>query len=87
MPDHVHVLIETPTKYSPAQIAQYFKGISSKLMRRDFPDEIKCYIWKEGTSWAGGYHIASVADKVTTEVVKEYITNQEFVPISSYGSK
>jgi putative transposase len=44
MPDHVHVLVEAPTKYSPAQIAGYFKGISSRLMRQDFPEEIKRYI-------------------------------------------
>ena len=77
MPDHVHLLVEAPTKYSPAQIAQYFKGVSSKLMRQDFPDEIKRYIWKEGTLWARGYYIASVADNATTEVVKEYINNQK----------
>ena len=77
MPDHVHVLVEAPTKYSPAQIAQYFKGISSKLLRQDFPDLIKNRIWKEGTLWARGYYIASLADNVTTEVVKEYINNQK----------
>lgn len=77
MPDHVHVLVEAPTKYSPAQIAGYFKGISSKLLRQDFPDEIKRSIWKESTLWARGYYIASVADNVTTEVVKEYINNQK----------
>ena len=77
MPDHVHVLVEASTKYSPAQIAGYFKGISSKLLRQDFPDEIKRCIWKEGTLWARGYYIASVADNVTTEVVKEYINNQK----------
>jgi putative transposase len=77
MPDHVHVLVEAPTKYSPAQIAGYFKGISSKLLRRDFPDSIKSRIWKEGTLWARGYYIATLADNVTTEVVKEYINNQK----------
>jgi len=76
MPDHVHVLVESPTKYSSAQIAGYFKGISSRLMRRDFPEEIKRYIWKDGTLWARGYYIEGVADNITTEVVKEYINNQ-----------
>ncbi len=77
MPDHVHVLVEAPTKYSPAQIVGYFKGISSRLLQKDFPDEIKRFIWKKGTLWARGYYIASVADNVTTEVVKEYINNQK----------
>lgn len=78
MPDHVHVLVEAPTKYSPAQIVGYFKGISSRMLRQDFPNQIKRCIWKEGTLWARGYYIASVADNVTTEVVKEYINNQKF---------
>ena len=77
MPDHIHILVEAPPKYSPAQIAQYFKGISSRVMRQEFLEDIKRYIWKDGTLWATGYYIASVADSTTTEVVKEYIDNQK----------
>jgi putative transposase len=77
MSDHIHMLIEAPPKYSPAMIAQIFKGVSSKQMRQEFLSTIKKYIWKEGTLWARGYYIASVADCVTTEVVKEYIENQK----------
>ncbi len=46
-------------------------------MRAEFLDVIKQYIWKKGTLWGQGYYIASVADGVTTEVVKEYIENQK----------
>ena len=77
MPDHIHMLVEAPPKYAPAMIAQIFKGISSKQMRQEFLSIIKKYIWKESTLWARGYYIASVADYVTTEVVKEYIENQK----------
>lgn len=77
MPDHIHLLIEAPPKYAPSKIAQIFKGISSRRMRQESPDTIKRYTWKEGTLWARGYYIASVADRVTTEIVKEYINNQE----------
>ena len=77
MPDHIHLLVEVPPKYSPAQIVQYFKGISSRLMRQEFLEEIKRYIWKDGTLWARGYYIASVADSATTEVIREYINSQK----------
>lgn len=77
MPDHVHMLIEAPPKYAPAKIVQIFKGISSRRMRQEFLNVIKRYIWKEGTLWAVGYYIGSVSDKVTTEIVKEYIENQK----------
>ncbi|TAJ81224.1 IS200/IS605 family transposase [bacterium] len=77
MPEHVHMLVQAPPKYSPSQVAQLFKGISSKCMREEFLDKIKRYIWKEGTLWARGYYIASVANGVTAEVVEEYINNQK----------
>ena len=76
MPDHVHMLVEAPPKYAPAKIVQLFKGISSRRLRQEFLDLIK-YIWKEGTLWAIGYYIGSVSDKVSTELVKEYIRNQK----------
>ncbi|MDQ3181708.1 MAG: IS200/IS605 family transposase [Acidobacteriota bacterium] len=77
MPDHVHMLIEAPPKYSPAKLAQLFKGISSRRMRQEFLDVIKRYIWKDGTLWAIGYYIGSVSDNATTEIVREYIKNQK----------
>jgi len=80
MPDHIHLLVEAPPKYSAAQIVQYFKGISSKLMRQEFLEEIKRYIWKENTLWARGYYVASVADSITTDVIREYINNQKTSP-------
>jgi putative transposase len=78
MPDHIHMLIEAPPKYPPATIAQIFKSISSRKMREEFLDIIKQYVWKDGTLWARGYYIASVAQGVTAEVVEEYINDQKF---------
>ena len=46
-------------------------------MRMEFDQEIKKYIWKPGTLWAVGYYVGSVSDKVTTEIVQEYIKNQK----------
>jgi putative transposase len=77
MPDHVHLLIEAPPKYAPSVIVGYLKGISSKMLREEFFSEIRKYIWKENTLWARGYYIATLADGVTTEIVKEYINNQK----------
>ena len=77
MPDHIHVLIEAPPKYAPATVAQIFKSISARRMREEFLDVIKQHIWEDGTLWAQGYYIASVANGVTAEVVEEYINNQK----------
>jgi REP element-mobilizing transposase RayT len=73
----IHSLVEAPLKYSPTIICQYFKGISSRKLREEFHDVIGQFIWKEGTLWARGCCIASVADKITTEVIREYIVNQK----------
>ncbi len=77
MPDHIHMLIQPPPKYSPSQIVCWLKGLSSKRLRQEFPQHIRRYIWKENTLWARGYYIASLADGVTTGIVKEYINNQK----------
>jgi putative transposase len=77
MPDHIHLLLEAPPKYSPSAIAGIIKGISSRRMRAEFLGIISKHVSKENTLWARGYYIASVADGVTTEVVKEYIENQK----------
>jgi putative transposase len=77
MPDHVHMLIEASPTDTPAKIVQILKAKSARKMREEFLDNIQQYVWKEGTLWATGYYIASVADKVTTEVIREYIENQK----------
>lgn len=76
MPDHVHVLVEAPPKYSPATIVQMFKSISSKKLREEFSEPLRKYIWKDGTLWATGYYAATVADGATTDMVREYIKTQ-----------
>jgi putative transposase len=82
MPDHVHLLIEASPKYAPSKIVGYLKGISSKMLRKEFLEEIKKHIWKENTLWARGYYIAMLADGLTTDIVQEYINNQKVEEVS-----
>jgi putative transposase len=77
MPDHIHLLIEAPPKYSPSNLVRIIKSISSRNLREEFKGHIKEYIWKENTLWAKGYYLATLSDNVTTDVVKEYINNQK----------
>ena len=85
MPDDVHMLIEARPTDTPMRIVQIFKSISSRKIREEFLEIIQQYIWKEGTFWAAGYYIASVADGITAEVVQEYIRNQKNRNDSSYS--
>ena len=41
--NHIHLLIQSPTHYSPAKIAQYLKGKSSYQLQREFPQLRKKY--------------------------------------------
>ncbi len=73
-PDHVHLFIEAPPRYSPAQLVDALKSITAKEMFKKFP-EIREQLWA-GEFWAHGYFVGTVGDKVTTEAVRRYIKDQ-----------
>ncbi|MBI3460429.1 IS200/IS605 family transposase [Candidatus Acetothermia bacterium] len=77
MPDHVHMLVETPPKLAPATVVRILKSISARKMLEEFPSHIRKYIWRDRVLWATGYYVATVADRVTTEIVQEYIETQK----------
>jgi putative transposase len=72
MPDHVHLFVSTPPKHSPAELAQLFKGASSRYLRQEFPAEINKHIWKVGTLWSPSYYVGT-AGHVSADVIKRYI--------------
>ncbi len=71
MPDHVHLFVSAPPKYSPARIAQLFKGTTSRVLRLEFP-ELKRHINKAGTFWSPGYYIGT-AGHVSSATIRRYI--------------
>lgn len=72
MPDHVHLFVSAPPKYSPADLAKLFKGASSYALKREFPNEINKHIWKVGTLWSPSYYVGT-AGHVSADVIKRYI--------------
>lgn len=72
MPDHVHLFVSTPPKYSPSEIARLFKGATARYLRQEFPVEINKHIWKEGTLWSPSYYVRT-AGHVSADVIKRYI--------------
>ena len=75
MPDHVHLFLSAPPRYSPAGIANTFKGISAREMFREFP-ELKRQLWG-GELWGDGYFVWTTGDEVTSEVIRRYIKYQK----------
>jgi len=52
MEDHVHVFVEVPPRYSPAQVVQIMKSISGQEVFRQFP-ELRNQLWA-GELWNDG---------------------------------
>ena len=71
-PDHIHMLISIPPKYSVSQIMGYLKGKSS-LMIFDRHANLK-YKYGNRHFWARGYFVDTV--ERNKKQVAEYIRNQ-----------
>ena len=72
MPDHVHMLVKIPPKYSVAQIMGYLKGKSS-IMIFDRHANLK-YKYGNRKFWCTGYYVSTVGRN--EKQIKEYIKNQ-----------
>lgn len=73
MPDHVHVLLQLPAKTPISMAVMYFKGGSSRMIRKEFP-ELEEFLWGD-SFWQDGF-FAETAGKKTEEVLRNYIKSQ-----------
>ncbi len=64
MSDHVY-LVAAPPRYAPSQIVKYFKGISSKWLKKYFPD----FGFKVSETWTRAYFV-STEGNVSSEIIK-----------------
>lgn len=71
--DHVHVFVQMRPEVSVSKMVQLFKGMSSKIIREEFP-ELKEFLWGK-SFWADGY-FAETSDQVNESQIREYIRNQ-----------
>ena len=71
-PDHIHMLVSIPPKYSVSTIMGYLKGKSS-LMIFDRHANLK-YKYGNRTFWARGYYVDTVGRN--KKQIEEYIRNQ-----------
>ncbi len=68
-PDHVHLFIKYPPKYSVSYIAKMLKGKSSRVLRKEFPELKK---WCGDHLWAPSCYHGSVGHG--WDVVERYIS-------------
>lgn len=73
--DHIHLLIEcTPQHFIP-DILKALKGVSARILMREFGVELKNKLWN-GHLWNPSYFIATVSEN-TEDQIKKYIESQK----------
>ena len=71
-PDHVHMLLEIPPKYSVSSFVGFLKGKSSLALYERFP-ELK-YKYRNREFWCRGYYVDTAGKN--TKRIAEYIKHQ-----------
>ena len=76
MPEHVHLFVSAPPKFSPAGIVRPFKGIPSRRLKKEF-ESLRRQSWgKNATLWAEGYYVCT-AGHVSAETIKRYMEESQ----------
>ncbi len=73
MPDHVHMCISIPPKYSVSNVVGYIKGKSAIAIARRFGGRTRNFTGE--VFWARGYFVSTVG--LDEEMVRAYIRHQE----------
>ena len=71
-PDHIHMLVSIPPKYSVAQIVGYLKGKSSLMIYEKYAN-LK-YKYGNRHFWCRGYYVSTVGRN--RNAIQQYIRNQ-----------
>ena len=72
--DHVHLLVHYPPKIAISKLVNSLKGVSSRYLRRDFPDIHKYYY--KGVLWSPSYFAGSCGG-APIDIVRKYIEGQK----------
>lgn len=73
--DHVHILLDFHPKNSIAAVVGSLKSSTARMLKKEFPEEVKKYYWGEVSFWSNSYYVASCGG-APIEVLKQYIQDQ-----------
>lgn len=71
--EHIHLLLNYPPKVSISKLVNSLKGVSSRLIRKQYSELKKSY-WKGGL-WSPSY-FASSCGGAPLSIIKQYIEQQ-----------
>ncbi len=77
--DHVHILLDFHPKNSIAAVVGSLKSSTARMLKKEFPEEVKKHYWGKVSFWSNSYYVASCGG-APIKVLKKYIQNQK--PIS-----
>jgi len=72
--DHIHILFDAPPQINLANTINNYKTVTSRYIRKEFPEELSKYYWKP-YFWSRSYMILSTGG-ATIDVIKKYIEEQ-----------
>lgn len=72
--DHVHVFVSALPKLSISYIVKMMKGISGRLLMKEFP-QISKLLWN-GELWNPSYYVETIGS-ISEEAIRKYIEAQE----------
>jgi putative transposase len=73
--DHIHLLIDYKPDKPLSTLVGNLKTVSSRLIRKEFPELSEKYFYGKPHFWTGAYFVASCGG-VTVEHLKRYVENQ-----------
>ena len=73
--DHCHLLIEFKPDVQLSKLIANLKTVSSRLIRKEYPELSSQYFYGKPHFWTGAYFVASWGG-VTVEQLKTYVENQ-----------
>lgn len=73
-PDHVHVVVSFPPKYSIAKVVGILKANTGSVLKEKF-DFLKQTYYKTGGIWSVGYYVSTVGLDET--IIRNYVRYQE----------
>ncbi|MGC9110239.1 MAG: IS200/IS605 family transposase, partial [Caldimicrobium sp.] len=70
LPDHIHLFVSAPPKYSASTIVKILKGVSAKKLLQQFPELRDDYLGNH--IWTPSYYVGT-AGQVSAETIRRYI--------------
>lgn len=70
--DHVHLLVDFNPKVPPVKLIANIKTVTSRLIRKEFPEHLKKFYGDKRVFSTGSYFVASCGG-VTIEQLKSYV--------------